>query len=91
MLAGPADLDSEIQGEDQEIICILQLKFLKDKAVVRELTMEEVKKTEILVKALDLIRRGKPKDDEAEGVKSIGTEDLMNFMDEVAKGSSKKQ
>lgn len=47
----------------EELICIEQIKILKDRSFQRELTLEEIKKLDLLVKNLRLIRQ---KDNEDE-------------------------
>ena len=60
MLTGPTSMGEEFNVDDEEVICIIQLKFLKDKALVRELTMEEVKN--VLSGFQPLKRAGLPED-----------------------------
>lgn len=47
----------------EELICIEQIKILKDRSFQRELSLEEIKKLDLLVKNLRLIRQ---KNDDSE-------------------------
>ena len=51
-------LKSSIQTdlEDGEVICVEQLSILRGKSNTRELTLEETKKLDILVKSLKLLK-----------------------------------
>lgn len=48
------------QPTNEELICEIQLTKLKDKAFQRELTLEETKRLEILVKSLHAIKEKSP-------------------------------
>lgn len=63
----------------QEAICIMQLEFIKQSALVRELTLEETKKVEILVKTLDTIRNV-PKKIEID-TKDMSNEQLIKLIE----------
>lgn len=64
---------------DEEAICVMQLNFLKQIAVVRELTLEESKKVEIYVKTLNTIRNV-PKKIELE-TKDMSNEQLIKLIE----------
>lgn len=60
----------------EEMICIEQIASLKIKSSSRDLTLEETKKLDILIKSLKLIREEKPK--ETNSPSSItGEDDLV--------------
>lgn len=46
----------------EEMICIEQIAALKTKSATRDLTLEETKKLDILIKSLKIIREENPKD-----------------------------
>lgn len=87
MLSGPVDGEASPfdSDTDEETICLVQLKFLKSSALERELTMEETRKVETLIKSLAIIRnRPKPSDDES-NIKDMSSEELLNAMSDVMK------
>jgi uncharacterized coiled-coil DUF342 family protein len=69
------------ENSDTETTCLVQLAMLKGLAMNRELTLEEVKKLEILAKTLMLIK-GKPSKEEKEkdNGKRISTEELLKLV-----------
>lgn len=64
-------------GNDQEQICKLEINKLRHTSLDRELTLEEVKKLDILVKILKDPKA--PKVDDSQ-VKATATEDLLNVI-----------
>jgi len=64
---------------DEEAICVMQLKRLKDKALVADLTLEEARKTEIYIKGLNLIK-GTSKKVPEQG-KPMSNEELLKLVD----------
>lgn len=65
---------------DAEIICVNQLERLRILAEERQLTLEEVKKSEILTKVLDSVRKtDKSKPDES---RNLPTEDLLRLVND---------
>src|SRR5271165_5017710 len=64
-------------GNDQEQICKLEINKLRHISLDRELTLEEVKKLDILVKILKDPKA--PKVDDSQ-VKATATEDLLNVI-----------
>lgn len=75
-------LDTEGKNSDAETTCLVQLALIRGLAVNRELTLEEVKKLEILTKTLCLIR-GKTSDEKKkdESTKKLSTADLLKLVD----------
>lgn len=76
---------SEFDISDEETICVVQIALLKNIAMQRELTLEEVKKTEIYVKSLKLIRGAvsEIKEPSADG---LTNEQLLEMMKSVGEG-----
>lgn len=74
----------QFNTSDEETICVVQLAILKNHAMAREMTMEEVKKTEILVKTLKEIR-GKKVEVQEDPVETLSNEDLLRMMDSLNK------
>lgn len=66
------------QITDEELICIEQLAGLRIKSRTRELSLEETKKLDILVKSLKLIREENPKDNISTST-SIEEDDLVSI------------
>jgi hypothetical protein len=79
--------NSSFQVSDEETICVVQLAILKNHAMVRELTMEEAKKTEVYVKTLKEIR-GKKVVEQEDPVETLSNEDLLKMMDSLNKAES---
>ena len=48
--------DNKFEPSNEEAICQIQIEKLRDKAFQRELTLEETKRLEILVKSMHAIR-----------------------------------
>jgi S-adenosylhomocysteine hydrolase len=86
-LAGGGEL-GKLGVTDEEAICVMQLNFLKQIAVVRELTLEESKKVEIYVKTLNTIRNV-PKKIELE-TKDMSNDQLIKLI-EASVDSFEKQ
>lgn len=83
----PKDNDNKFATSDEETICVVQLAILKNHSLAREMTMEEVKKTEILVKTLKEIR-GKKVIEQEDPVETLSNEDLLKMMDSLNKAES---
>lgn len=68
LLTPPASVPGVIKVNlsDEENICLIQINKLQEKASSRDLTLEETKKLEILVKSLYLIREKSTQDLNAE-------------------------
>jgi hypothetical protein len=77
-----ADIGIGISNE--HIICLTQIALLKEKAVSSktQLTMEEVKKLEILTKVLAGIKAQNPDDPEDIKAKSMTPEELLKSLNE---------
>lgn len=67
------------RGSDDEIICLTQLKLLREIAEERELTMEETKKTEIFIKALNSLKQEQNK--KPEGATDLSNDNLLSLLD----------
>lgn len=67
------------RGDDAEAICLVQLALINNTSMQRELTLEEVKKAEILAKVLVLLR-GKQEKPEVNTVGALSNEELMEAM-----------
>jgi hypothetical protein len=78
----PKDNLGEFAVSDEETICVVQIAILKNHAMVRELTMEECKKTEIYVKTLKEIR-GKKVEEKKDVVETLSNEELLKLMESV--------
>lgn len=68
--------ESELETEDAETIAIVQLALLRNYAMQRELSLEEIKKFEICGKMLLQLRARKP-DKQVDSIGSLSNEDLM--------------
>jgi hypothetical protein len=85
LLASTAPLvggDPALDVSDEEAICEIQLRKLQAKAQDRELTLEETKRLEILIKSLYLIReKAQPKsnDDLIKLPKGMTADDLAKL------------
>lgn len=67
---------------DEETVCVIQIAMLKNLALERELITDEVKRLEIYVKTLGLIR-GKSNDAPKEkDTSKMSTEDLLSWMED---------
>lgn len=80
MKALGADNPGVEQGNDAESICLVQLALINNYSMQRELTLEEVKKAEILAKVLIALRGKQEKKDEAP---KISDEELMAALKEM--------
>lgn len=63
----------------EQLICETQIRILKDAAVTRALTMEEVRKLEILNKVLDGVRKKTP-DTGSLDVKKLSPAELIQIV-----------
>jgi len=82
IVAGALTVDqSGGKNDDSMTICLVQLALLRGSAMLGELTLEEVKKVEILIKAMQILK-GKDTDDKKkqDTSKSLSNEDLMKLM-----------
>lgn len=52
-------IDLGLQISNEELICVTQIKMLKESALNRELTLEEAKKADIYIKILSGLNAGK--------------------------------
>jgi esterase/lipase len=64
------------QDNSEELICIEQIKILKERSRTRELDINDVKKLDILIKNLRLIR-SQPTDNINASYKDVSEEDLI--------------
>jgi hypothetical protein len=78
-----AEIQLLSQGTDEETICRIQLKILRDKCIAgEELTLEETKRAEIYAKLLLAIRNGDKKAEE-ELSKGLDDAQLLEFLKET--------
>lgn len=63
-----------------EVICHLEIEKIKEIALKRELSMEEVKKFEIIVKSLSSLK-SQPATRKQQEISKIKTEDLLKVID----------
>jgi len=80
-MSGGVPSGSPLNTSDEETICIFQLKFLRDLAMIRELTKEEAQKVEIFAKTLNMIRNI-PKKVEV-NTKDLSNEQLLSLIDDT--------
>lgn len=80
-LISVGDLGFGISNE--QIICETQIVILKDAAVTRPLTMEEVRKLEVLTKVLDQVKKKDP-DFESLNARNMTTEELISIAQNVS-------
>ena len=73
----PNDLVPGITNE--QIICEIEIKRLKDRSIVQELNKEEAQKLQIYVTILEQVR-SKTKDDSL-NVESVSTDDLIKLVE----------
>jgi len=73
---GLKPLDLSLGVSNEQLICEVQLTFLKDLAVVRELTLEETKKFQTFTEVLTKVKAGKKPGDEL-GISRMSDEELM--------------
>lgn len=71
-------LPSSPETLSEEIICIKQLTLLKEISDVRELTMEETKKTQIFSDILNKIKSNKK--DASQSLQKLTDEELLSLM-----------
>jgi len=83
----PKEGSSVFDVSDEETICVVQLAILKNHAMIRELTMEECKKTETYVKTLKEIR-GKKVEKMEDPVENLSNDDLLKLMESMNKVES---
>lgn len=69
---------SPLDVSDEEIICITQLRLLKDRSVQRELNLDEARRFNIYVDILENIKEKKIKT--AEPLKNTSDDDLMKLV-----------
>jgi len=67
---------------DEESICVVQIKILREMASVRELTLEEVKKLDLLVKNLRIVRGSVIVQEKEDKTKTWSTEKLLELIEE---------
>ena len=72
----PAVASLTLMPSDEEMLCIEQIKILKDKSSSRELDVNDVKKLDLLIKNLRLIR-SQPTDTIDVNNKNVSEEDLI--------------
>lgn len=80
----PSLIDAKDLGfgiNNQELICETQIHLLKEAAVTRVLTMEEVKKLEVLSGVLSKVKTAKP-DPDALKVEKLSDDDLIKFVNQ---------
>lgn len=72
-LGSPLSLQKE---NDEEFICIEQIKILKDRSRTRELDINDVKKLDLLIKNLRLIR-SQPTENLTTNYRDVSEEELL--------------
>lgn len=72
---GSQIVDLSLGISNQQLICEVQLTMLKDRAVIQELTIEEVKKVQILTDVLSKCRGSKTTEEVS--VSRMSDEDLL--------------
>lgn len=77
--------DSKFKTTDEETTCVIQLAMIKANAMQRELTTDEVKRLEIFVKTLNLIRGKVPDEKKERDTSKMSTEELMAYAEDSLK------
>lgn len=81
--------DSKFRTTDEETACVIQIALIKNNALERELTMDEVKRLEILTKTLYMVRGKIEIEKPRKDASKMTTEELLKFMEDEEQ--SKKQ
>jgi hypothetical protein len=76
------NIDQE-ENSDAETVCVVQIAMLKSLAMNRELTLEETKKVEILVKTLYLIKGRTSNKDTKQFGANLTTEQLLSLASNI--------
>jgi hypothetical protein len=79
---------SQFAVSDEEATCTIQIALIKCNAMDRELTTDEVKRLEIFVKTLQIIKGRNVKDDNSKQEKELAkmsSSELLEYMDKSLK------